>query len=103
MDTVDKLNEIFEAHKDECKGSFHNALWQIMINDSLGGEEAAFIQDVLTKQVAIAFGSGGYIPACFEAPDSTLDQLNEKVFGLTPDGVWYTTARSMRNKVNAKK
>ena len=97
MEQIDKLNEIYNEHKDECEGSFHNALWQIMINDSLEGEEAAFIQGL--GQVAIALGTGGYIPALFETSDSVLDQLNEKVFGLTPEGVWQTTARSMRRGV----
>jgi hypothetical protein len=105
MDTIDRLNEIFEKHEAVTSGSFHNCLWQIMINHSLGNEEAAFERLQCDDQVIIAFGSGGYIPACFDIEpgvcDEVLDDLNEQVFGLTHEGALRVVFKSMNRKVQS--
>ena len=100
MSNLDKLNTIYEAHKDHVNGSFHNCLWQVMINDSLQGSDAAFVLGM--DQVIIALGDGGYIPAMFGItihPDAVLADLNEQVFGLVGDAPDQVMYRSMRNKV----
>jgi len=98
MKQIDKLNAIYEAHKANCDGSFHNCLWQIMINDSLNGDDAAFIRLPTREDICIALGDGGYIPACFNTPsDSVLADLNQSVFGLMPNAVDNVICRSLRS------
>jgi hypothetical protein len=95
---IDRLNEIFEKHKDSCDGSFHNCLWQIMVNDSLEGQEACFVQQATEQTVSIALGSGGFITSMFATTDeAVIDDLNIEVFGLQKIGVWDCICRSLRN------
>lgn len=106
-DQHDKLNEIFETYKAETNGGLHNCLWQIMINDSLGDENGAFSAPLMdrTSAVQIACESGGYISAMFgfnddvtdKRRDEICDDLNARIFGLTPDGAMKVVARSMRS------
>lgn len=84
MDTVEKLNVIYSKHAENCDGSFHNALWQIMINESC---EGAFSYSHTSKQVIIALPEGGYIPALFDIPNKEkrqliIDDLNREIFDL---------------------
>lgn len=98
MSQAGNLNKIYEAHKDNCPGSFHSALWQIMMNKSCSG---AFTYITTEQQVAVAQENGGYIPALFDIPDkekrkSILADLNRKVFGLTSEGADRIIATSFR-------
>lgn len=97
MSAIDKLNDIFDKHKNQCDGMFHNCLWQIMVNNSLGNSEAAFIRLATRDDICIALGEGGFIPAMFGTEsDAVLTDLNEQVFGLLPDGVDNVICRSLR-------
>lgn len=97
---MDKLNKLYETHKDQLNGSFHNCLWQVMINESLGegviDAQAAFMEPVANSGdcVVIAFRSGGFISTMFAfnenldntARQSIINDLNSTVFGLTEEG-----------------
>jgi hypothetical protein len=83
-DTLDKLNSTYDRHKDQCSGSFHNALWQLMINESCKG---AFHYLESDAQVVVALPDGGYVPALFDIQseavrDEIISDLNINVFGL---------------------
>ena len=94
--TTDRLNDIYSAHKDNCEGSFHNFLWQVMINQSLGDADAALFRRFAEPGIAIALGDGGYIPANFDAPNDVIAALNRDIFGLTPEEADRVLMRSMR-------
>lgn len=103
-ENVQKLNEIYDDHKDDCMGMFHNDLWQIMMNKSCTG---AFIRlyDLPSEdgqaRIGIAQRGGGYIPTNFTVDDGfangIIEDLNERVFGLTPISAEEIVAASFRN------
>ena len=101
-DIIEKLNALHAKHKDQLPGQFHNLLWQIMVNNSLGDEFAAFHRQLSDNQPVLSLASGGYIPTCCgfadgmseEDMDAVLDDLNEQLFGLTPDGAMGIILRS---------
>ena len=99
-DQIEKLTTIFDQLKVRVAGSLHNTLWQIMVNDSLKGVEAAFVDVPGQTGLSIALGEGGHIPANFESVDprdidNVLELLNLEVFGLTSEGAENVLARSM--------
>ena len=99
MDATDKLNELYERYQSVVEGSFHNVLWQTMINKTLDPINSAFtpkrypetFEETLEegKEVIIAQAVGGYIPANIaytgDAFDEFLTDLNREVFGHTED------------------
>lgn len=93
MTTTEKVDNIYNEFVQHFDGSFHNTLWQIIVNNSLENMSAAFISDPVQKRVVIAFEEGGYIPANVVFKNQTLERnerdeilgrLNELVFGITP-------------------
>ena len=99
---INKLNKIYDNVTGLVYGSVHNTLWQIMVNDCLGGKEAAF--DTLPSDyeiIIIALSDGGYIPANIsvseEKRDKVLEILNREVFGLTPDEAAAIMTKSFRD------
>lgn len=102
-DQTEKLNKVYEQHKYDCKGMLHNALWQIMVNESLKRTPAAFVLFEPDRDVAIALDDGGYIPANFSIvakdPELILKSLNEQVFGLSPDDANKIISMSLVNDI----
>jgi len=99
-DQIEKLTTVYNQLESRVAGSLHNTLWQIMINDSLKGAQAAFADVPGQNCIAIALGEGGYIPANFEVGDpqevdNVLERLNREVFGLTPEGAEMILCKSM--------
>lgn len=94
MDSYEKLNNLYSQHQGKFDGQFHNALWQVMINDSLDGLHACWAILLTDGSLILARADGGYIPAScrFRADVSetdrqaTINDLNDQVFGLTPEG-----------------
>lgn len=95
-ESVNKVNEIFDHCKEDCSGSFHNFLWQILVNDSMQGSEAALVRMPGHDGLTIAIGNGGYVPASFDcSSDETIEHINREIFGLTPEGAQMVVCRSM--------
>lgn len=93
------LNELFDQFKEHTAGMYHNALWQIIINESCTG---AFLYVHTAQQVGVAQRDGGYIPCGFDIPDASkrdeiIDELNLKIFGLTRKGALDVECESFRN------
>ena len=92
MDTIERLREVYEAHKGDTDGSFRNALWQVMVN----GEEAGIDPTAVTftellsgsngsHHIVIASASGGYFQGCqfdYSGKDvqSFLSDINRAAF-----------------------
>ncbi|MCP3672568.1 MAG: hypothetical protein GY814_19530 [Gammaproteobacteria bacterium] len=98
----EKLNTAYARVKHYTLGSLHNTLWQVIINDSLDGEIAAFVDIPSQDCIAIALATGGYIPANFEIREAhntemVLQRLNHDVFGLTHGGADDVLMSSMRH------
>jgi hypothetical protein len=99
-DQIEKLTTVYDQLNSRVAGSLHNTLWQIMVNNSLDGAEAAFADVPGQDCIAIALGEGGFIPANFEIvdpheADNVLERLNREVFGLTPEGAESVLIKSM--------
>lgn len=109
MSTTDRLNEIYEAHKDQLGHGFHNCLWQIMVEGCLSSSPYEYAFTTLhSGMMVISASDGGYLQGCqvrvidgaiheggHEAARSLAATLNEKVFGLTPDGAMRVLCKSM--------
>ena len=116
-DTVDKLNAIYNKHAAKSGGTieglFHNALWQVMINNSLKGAPAAFtcIDSPYQGHIIIALDEGGYITSCCgfvanlteEDREEVLADLNKEVFGLLRDAADNIILRSLRHVQSSRK
>lgn len=100
MKTTKKLNSIYEEYKDyfvkDPFVSFHDILWQIMINEIHKDNVKCFYgtidsdgQNVLALVIE---NKDGYIPVAFFKGEINLvsvenlaNELSEKVFGLNKD------------------
>jgi hypothetical protein len=111
MDTVDKLNAIFNEHKANFSGGFHNCLWQIMVNESLANSDAQYAFTPLhDNRIVIAASDGGYLRGChcfladtvtYSQAGEIADSLNASVFGLLPDGAMRVIGKSMSKQKRA--
>ncbi len=104
----EKLTAAYTRVELYTLGSLHNTLWQVMINDSLDGEIAAFVDIPSQDCISIALATGGFIRANFEIREThntemVLQRLNRDVFGLTPDGADNVLMNSMRHSHNQRK
>jgi hypothetical protein len=95
---LQKLNALYEKHKNKTEGLFHNTLWQLMVNNVRKGMLSAFVyiygQPKDRVNVGIAdYGHKGYTPATFKIKETVgenerelmIDELNSVVFGITPE------------------
>lgn len=114
---TDKLHAIHENHKAEFEPglcSFHNLLWQIMINEVRKDTESAFAvapsKDQPGRwQIGIADADVlGYTPTevilvtkDYNEASGVLEKLNREVFGLDTDAAHRIVARSMRLRRSA--
>lgn len=92
--TAASVTDIWKA-TGEVEG-FHNTLWQIIVNDSLEGSEAAFVNIPGHTTTSIALGDGGYLSANAVVDNENVDRLNKLVFDLTPDEAILVVGKSMR-------
>lgn len=102
-EATDKVNSIFTKYESRMKGMFHNALWQLLVNRSIGDTRGAFIRIPSHEGIAIAVETGGYIDGWFDVADdhksetdAILEELNADVFGLSPVEADKVIAASMR-------
>lgn len=102
-----KLNMIFKENEEYFIASFHNLLWQILVNGSLDKEMCVF-HPVVTEgglwEVVLANIQGGYNhTGCYFKPGTTyneacdrLDILNVDVFGLELEAAAKVMDKSMK-------
>lgn len=107
---TDKVGRIYDKHKNKIEGSFHDVLWQILVN----GVRKANLESAFTHlypsnngcEVGIADkGRKGYTPtSIFFKADvpvkervAIVDDLNREVFGLEPDQALMIVIDTMRN------
>lgn len=110
MKNIDKLNFLYDKYKDKMVGSFHNTLWQILINDCRKDIQSAFVyvfvpSKIGSTHVGIAdLNVKGYTPATFDFNTSVseeerhliLEELNREVFGITKeraDQIYFSSMR----------
>lgn len=65
MKTIKRLNKIYDKYRDDFKEgicSFHDLLWQIMINQNFKEKEVVFYPVVTPEgnEMVVASGAGGY-------------------------------------------
>lgn len=94
---TDKLNRIYQQHKDKFSHGFHTTLWQIIVNQVVNrrAKKTAFayvINNGLQTIGLVNLGVGGYTPLppsfahgltetqCREV----ITELNKSVFNLEP-------------------
>lgn len=107
---LEKLNYLYDKYKHLTEGSFHNSLWQILINGKGNGWEQGthafnhILGPVKTWNVGISTkGQCGYSPATFgikkgvseDAIDEFIDELNSEIFGITKEHAEMIVLRSM--------
>ena len=79
MEITDRLNKIYDKYnKDFEQGisSFHNLLWQIMINNNFKGRVVVFYPIVTSEgnEMVVASGTGGYTETGVIFKDSDWDK-----------------------------
>lgn len=109
MTDAERVDDIFSRFNRDFEGSFHSALWQLIVNKAHEEEHIAFVPttgDGEGFSLSLAFESGGYLPlvAWFKTNDyhkaSTIaDLLSAQVFGITSKQVHEITTRSMRESI----
>ena len=93
---VEKVGTIFDKYQDKFIGSFHNLLWQILVNEcrDLKKKDSCFSYDLAMTQIGIADrNTSGYTPTSTTFKDEVppakrkeiIDDLNRLVFGLEPE------------------
>lgn len=93
MNKYDTVNDLYNMYGKEVSGMFHNMLWQILINESCSGAFTNISAATPPHTVGVALCEGGYVPTGVsiehlnkDRQAEILDDLNERVFGLTPEG-----------------
>lgn len=113
-DRLARLNVVYDKYKDDFEGSFHNMLWQVMVNGVRDETRSAFVvadaenmvrngKPVAAWEFGIAdAGRKGYTPgSCWYVGDydkasRVAEELNKEVFGLEPEEGWMIAASTMR-------
>jgi hypothetical protein len=112
MKRTDKLKKIYEQYKHLFQPlitSFHNLLWQVMINESMKGKgPVAFTAIVADRgcEMVIASADGGYYPTGvkfveeieYNKASDHAEEISSHVFGHSKKENWKIVARSMRKK-----
>ena len=109
---TEKLNSIYEAYNHlfiNSHPSFHNLLWQIIINEA-PHEKAAFavIYSEGQLEIVIALDNGGYIPTGVFFRDISYydscnyaDLISARVFTLSDPEVQAITIHSIQRSKNS--
>lgn len=108
---IQKLNYLFDKYNHLTEGSFHNSLWQILINGRENGWDSGktfafthILGPVRTWNVGIVTkGQVGYTPATFgikaDAPEEEvrgfINEMNSVIFGITEEHADLIVMRSM--------
>jgi hypothetical protein len=106
---VERVNEAYDEYNDNFErspitGSFHNALWQLLINEVHKGHVFCFWVVVGSEgnQLVVAFGTGGYQEtgiyfksSNFNECCSVVEGINQSAFNLDVDDTNYIVANSM--------
>lgn len=106
MKTIDELRELYEKYKGYFDGSFHNLLWQLMINEVHADRERALtaVIDKRGYQLGLVLeGMKGYIPTLtwfkpgmkWEECSKIADELSEKIFEIDYEKQNIIVLRSM--------
>ncbi len=94
MDSLKKLNSLYERFKNDFEGSFHNVLWQIMINENRKGDEGncAFTPAIKNGETLLGIADRGMSGYCstgagfkthnHNKAQEICDVLNKEVFGV---------------------
>lgn len=105
MKAHEKVNELYDTHKESFVCGFHDTLWQILVNQAC---EGAF-HSLWTGELVVAQSDGGYIPTPCRFKDdvkegekeSVIEHLNAEVFGLLEKGAESIVVASFRNQKRA--
>lgn len=109
MKEVEKLRTIFEQYKDKFELvlplTFHNALWQVMINNVHSGKLKCFYGTMSEHGNCLALviaNESGFIPTAYFKPELSLDEcediaysLNHDVFGIDKNMAEHISISSM--------
>ena len=90
-DNLKILDDVYTTFKDKFECSFHNLLWQLLINENFKGIEAVLVPnyDNCGLSLVIAQATGGYTPTgCYFNNGITYDEgmdiakkITKEVFG----------------------
>lgn len=110
--STEGLNKLYDQFKDKfeknCSPSFHNLLWQIIVNEAYGDRTVAFCPVVgMENRITIGVAQQdepGYYPTqvgfemsvTWKEAGDICYTLNEEIFGLTPKLSVAIVASSMR-------
>ncbi len=106
MEKTEILNKLFDKYKDRFDGSFHNVLWQIMINGKRKDTESCFVSNYTNRGLDLGIADkneSGYTFAgcCFkynvtyDEAELILADLNKEVFELTEDQAFKISLSSL--------
>ncbi len=104
----EKLNAIYEKHKDNFPNSFfHNLLWKLMIDKTREGMQSALTPVVKSgyTEIGIAdYGKKGYTPTGVvfathnhDEAEKICDDLNKEIFGLNEEQAMHIILNTMRS------
>lgn len=90
---TEKLNRLFDKHKDKFVGNFHGLLWKLLVDKIRKDKSSALVQNYAPEGHALGIadqGQNGYVPTMTYFKDSTsyddadaiIDELNQEIFGL---------------------
>lgn len=108
MTVNEKLNAIYEKHKENFPNSFfHNLLWKLMIDKTREGMQSALTPIVKSgyTEIGIAdYGKRGYTPTSvvfatsnYYDAEKICNDLNKEIFGLDEkqaNDIIFSTMRS---------
>lgn len=107
--STQKVSRIYDKFKEKFLGNFHNALWQIIINERFKGKNVAFVQNFNNSGIELGIADKmhrGYTPTAtmfdidvkYDEAETIIDELNQDVFNLSPIEANEITLMSMRQK-----
>jgi hypothetical protein len=107
------LKKIYEEHAHLFQvtvPTFHNLLWQILINETMKGKTVAFTAAYVAEglSLVIADSAGGYFPTgIFFKPEITYmvgneaaEHISMQVFHITKDEAILRVMKSMATKIH---
>jgi hypothetical protein len=106
---TEKFNKIYKSYNDlfvPSMPSFHNLLWQIIVNETLKNKTVAFYVDYTDRgaQFVIACNDGGYIPTGvfftekigYNAAADYCSDISQQVFDLSKKEIKSIVTNSFR-------
>jgi len=92
MKITERLHVIYEQYKDNFKNtlpaSFHNALWQVMVNEIHKGKLKCFYATNIDTEYCLALvvaNEGGFIPLCYFNEDLSMEQCESLAYQIGSD------------------